>query len=956
MRSIFTTLLCNLLYFAVIAQPTGDIQKDTAQANVYFKEALQLTDKTQKIRNLEQAMLLYEQYPFQEKQLEIISRLAYAYHYDNDSLSSVYSAKAIDLAVLNMGNNLSKNLLYSHYNLLIINHLRNISLAIKHGEIALQMVDETSKDYFEITFLLVTNYIYNNDIKKAEALLTAVYDLINTPTWAHYLAPFYRGNMQVQLRKRNFEKAVFYGKQCLIENEKSQIYSVAEVGPIYVEIGLNVGESGSYEEGIQWVKDGIAYSKPTGTDLASYYANLARLHTMAKNIKASNDDYQKAVTIFSQDTIFNASILQILHHNISVNYYSIHDYSNALIHIKKSLAYVDNPYGKNEYANILNSMRKYDEALRLVQDAIIEMSTDFEDRDIYVNPSKYEVYTNDYWAALMLSNKAANLIARGILTENSTDIKQGIETGILFKDLWQRVLEKMVGFDQAKTIYSQQFQRIFDLLLVAAYNLAQIEEPNDLSSVFSVMEERKSKLLLETLTPSKLPDSLLAQQETLVNQLRTSEQQVDLTTKDSLDYYQTILFDANTQLETFLVMIDENYPKQASNFYNIQYATLAEIQSNLEKETVMIEYNLIKLFNKDYLYLYLISTSNAKMFVVPVPVDFSDKISQLNKLTKSPFLLQQANREQFITLSNELYQVLIEPIIQELDNKSKLIIIPEGELFYLPFEILLSTNDKKPFEDLDFLIKDFDITYQYSATIYQQLKSKPAIENKSLLAFAPVFEQGQSISTANRSLDFMVDSLYQSISNDKFIGLPNTKKEVETIAETIIKNKGIATVLLADKATKSQLQTNLKQPYQFIHLATHGLVNYKNPKLSALACYENSLKSSDDLLFANEIQMQDIQADLVVLSSCESGIGQLVKAEGLIALNRSFIYAGANNVMFSLWKVNDEYTSELMINFYKFYMEKEEYSAALRQAKLKLLQDPITANPRYWAAFVLIGK
>jgi CHAT domain-containing protein len=329
---------------------------------------------------------------------------------------------------------------------------------------------------------------------------------------------------------------------------------------------------------------------------------------------------------------------------------------------------------------------------------------------------------------------------------------------------------------------------------------------------------------------------------------------------------------------------------------------------------------------------------------------------QLNNYLKNPFLIQQANREKFINLSNELYQLLIQPIAKELENKSKLIIIPEKELFHLPFEVLLASNETKPFHELDFLIKGFDISYQYSTTIYQQLKSKPTIKDKSLLAFAPVFEDGQTISTASRSMDFIVDSLYRSIENDKFIGLPNTKKEVETIAKNIRKNGGQTTILLNKKATKSNFQTKLNQPYQFVHIATHGLVNYQNPKLSALACFESGTATANDLLFANEIQMQDIQADLVILSSCESGIGQLIEGEGLIALNRSFIYAGANNVLFSLWKVNDEYTSELMIDFYKSYFETQSYSAALRQAKLKMLENPTTANPRYWAAFVLIGE
>jgi CHAT domain-containing protein len=112
----------------------------------------------------------------------------------------------------------------------------------------------------------------------------------------------------------------------------------------------------------------------------------------------------------------------------------------------------------------------------------------------------------------------------------------------------------------------------------------------------------------------------------------------------------------------------------------------------------------------------------------------------------------------------------------------------------------------------------------------------------------------------------------------------------------------------------------------------------------------------DNLIYANEIQFKNINADLVVLSSCESGIGQFVAGEGLIALNRSFIYSGAKNVLFSLWKVSDKYSSELMIDFYKSYFENQSYTTALRQAKLKMLTDATKAQPKYWSAFVLMGE
>ncbi|NJN77000.1 MAG: CHAT domain-containing protein [Saprospiraceae bacterium] len=200
----------------------------------------------------------------------------------------------------------------------------------------------------------------------------------------------------------------------------------------------------------------------------------------------------------------------------------------------------------------------------------------------------------------------------------------------------------------------------------------------------------------------------------------------------------------------------------------------------------------------------------------------------------------------------------------------------------------------------------------------------------------------------------MIDSLYRGIENNEFVALPNTKREVNTI-EKMLRDKGETTILLQEDATKKGLESALKQKYQFVHIATHGLVNFKNPKLSALACYSAN-NEMDNLYYANEIQNSEIVVDLVVLSSCESGIGQLVASEGLIALNRSFIYSGAKNVLFSLWKVDDKWSSELMIDFYKNYLDGKSYTEALRAAKLNLLNDEVTAQPKYWAAFVLMGE
>ena len=148
--------------------------------------------------------------------------------------------------------------------------------------------------------------------------------------------------------------------------------------------------------------------------------------------------------------------------------------------------------------------------------------------------------------------------------------------------------------------------------------------------------------------------------------------------------------------------------------------------------------------------------------------------------------------------------------------------------------------------------------------------------------------------------------------------------------------------------------------YKYIHLATHSFIYEDKPPLSGIAFIQpkdSALKKADDgILYSGETYNLDLNADLVVLSSCESGIGKLVRGEGLMALTRGFLYSGAKNIMFSLWTVNDQPTAQLMVNFYKQMLTRKSYAQALRAAKLEMLKKSESAKPLFWSGFVLVGS
>ncbi|HSD62793.1 MAG TPA: CHAT domain-containing protein, partial [Ignavibacteriaceae bacterium] len=249
------------------------------------------------------------------------------------------------------------------------------------------------------------------------------------------------------------------------------------------------------------------------------------------------------------------------------------------------------------------------------------------------------------------------------------------------------------------------------------------------------------------------------------------------------------------------------------------------------------------------------------------------------------------------------------------------------------------------------------------------LKKELAAFNKNIpdnfIGYAPVFSDSR-ISPKNLDLTSLAvqaadtNSTYRSISPDgkKFNELKYSEWEVKSILNLYARSSDKLSDIgyFHSDATEESFKKNAKN-YKIIHIASHSFINESHPDLSAIvfAQPQDSAASEDGILYAAETYNLDLKADLVVLSSCESGLGKLIKGEGMMALTRGFLYAGASNIIFSLWKIPDKQTSELMIDFYKNILSGEDYSRALRDARLTLIKNNSLARPRSWASFVLIG-
>ncbi|MGH7454080.1 MAG: CHAT domain-containing protein, partial [bacterium] len=336
--------------------------------------------------------------------------------------------------------------------------------------------------------------------------------------------------------------------------------------------------------------------------------------------------------------------------------------------------------------------------------------------------------------------------------------------------------------------------------------------------------------------------------------------------------------------------------------------------------------------------------------------------------------VRKADTPQFLSSAHALYNLLIAPVEKQIAGREKLVIIPHNILYKVPFEALLKTPgqfERKTvdYRRLDYLVKHFDISYHYSATLYakslQDRVADNAMAANNFMGFAPVFRDkdktgytlaSQALSLLSKENDETMRGIV--VDGRKFGELKYSEGEVKSIVTLFGKKardeKSIG--YFHGQATEQNFKKNLNN-YRYVHIATHSFINQDKPALSGIVFAQptDSTASEDGVLYAAETYNLNLNADLVVLSSCESGLGKLIQGEGMMAMTRGFLYSGAANLIFSLWKVSDKYSRDLMVAFYQNALEGKSYAQALRQAKLKMIANKATAAPRLWSSFVLIG-
>lgn len=561
-------------------------------------------------------------------------------------------------------------------------------------------------------------------------------------------------------------------------------------------------------------------------------------------------------------------------------------------------------------------------------------------------------FLTDPWIMVALHGKASCFRKRYNRTRKLEDLHLANTHYLKAREQVHILRQGFISEKSLKLLTERVYQVYEDGITCLLELYARLQGGSYLQSAFYTMEKSKAISLMEVLA-TKTTETLSAEGGKRLEDLQLLEDQLAQSRQLEWENAGTpnetqqakITFELTIKREKLLEQIREKHPLYHQLKYGIKSLSTHEIQAQLpDASSLVIEY----FAGQENLILFAIGKDRIWAHQQPYPKGLDQQIAQLVESISSPpqtSVQLQNDFDTFCTQAYALYQHLIQPLEEGYPGDwsaiKKLTIIADGNLHHLPFEVLLNRKpdrSKIHFGALPYLLHQYEIHYAFSATwLYGYAKHKKRRNNGELLAYGLSFKAHQP---PNNHLDHNPLSPLQHAA------------EEATKLTTIYKGKTV----LEPEATVTDFKKRCPD-YKVLHLATHTVINQENPLYSSLVFAPDGDVASVGHLKAWELYNLPIQADLVVLSACETGAGQSLRGEGVQSLIRGFGYAGCPSMVMSLWTVNDQAASVTMVDFYR-ELKNLPVASALHQSKLNYLKKAsrIKAHPYYWATFVALGQ
>lgn len=629
-------------------------------------------------------------------------------------------------------------------------------------------------------------------------------------------------------------------------------------------------------------------------------------------------------------------------YNLGQTYLQRNDQKSAEEYYRRALAMYREYYGPThpEVSSVLNAMGnlsvaqgEFDEALAHYQEALKANVPGFTHDDVTIDPALKEYYSGTMLLHSLLFKAQAFEARYSRKSLKFSDLTQALRVlsrcDSLIDLLRQHTTnesDKLLLGVMANDVYAEGVRIAYQTGLNAIRKSAYFRK------AFYFAEKSKGAVLQESISDANarsfagIPPALLEEERTLKSALALNARKLAQKPTESEErILREHAFTLKSRYDAFIRNLERDYPAYFDLKFNVETPSVDQLQNLLAAHTAVISYFIDE--KNTQLYIFLVRDRQYRVWQKNLTPDFDRYITGLRN---SSYFDEIST---FKTCARELGRILIPPVSSEVTD---LVVLPAGRLALVPFETLLT---KDPGEDADYaalpyLLKQYSIRYEFSAGLLakksaKKLSGTPA----SIFLCAPV-----------------------SFPQRPWLGeLPGTETEVKAISTLFNQNNLEASIAMRENAGEDRFRDGALKDFQFIHFATHGVVDERHPELSRIFLFDKG--SGDGDLFAGEIYNLELNARLVTLSACQTGLGKLLKGEGVIGLSRAFAYAGARSIVVSFWNVADQSTAVLMKDFYKIALNRESqgFGTALRDAKLRLMTDGKFAAPFHWAPFVLIG-
>jgi CHAT domain-containing protein len=730
----------------------------------------------------------------------------------------------------------------------------------------------------------------------------------------------------------------------------------------YINISIALNETKKNSEALSYLENNVKLnSKFKLSNLSFTYLNIAKTYVNIGIPKKAEEFYLKSISNFHDEYGEDYYRLAEVYYDYGLFLRSAGKLNEALIAHNRALSICVRNYGEKHTLTSLSykhvgddylCQNKMDSALWYYQKSLIAVVKNFNNPDVFTNPS-IDSSLFDIRLLDNLKSKAQALDALAneqkdtILKLNTTG--KSLETIELAIKLIDRIRNNYMS-EESRIYLAENEKETYLFAVHLAYNLYSMKKDKEIGyRMYSVAQKAEAAILRNEISGNELlysagiPDSLRVKQTTLIgniaayNNLLLDESRKTKPDSNKIILWKDALFDMNRAKERVEDEMEKVFPAYHDLIRKTEPLSLKVIQKQLKNEETIVDYLLSDQYKdgKRRLYIFLISRNS---------LDFSEQLldscfarnAELIRKTSDPSANSGSQKKSFADYTgalNYMYLNLIKPVKSKITGQ-KVIIIPDGEICWLPFDAFLKElpdPDQTDYEGLSYLINDYTFSYGYSSSLIFANESLD-FGRTNVYAFSPDYRNG-------------------IVSANSFSALQGAGSEIGSIFKWF-RGKEFSN----ENATKANFLTTIGTPAIF-HLAMHAMSDSMNPRYSYLMFDNQSRSTENSRLYNYEISLTRIKSPMVVLSACNSGMGILYSGEGLMSLARSFILAGASSVIKTSWEINDETSSAIITMFYYHLSKGRGKDESMRLAKLDYLKksSPAFTNPYYWAAYEVLG-